>query len=79
MNAIRNLKKNVNCKMKTKTKQNLKSKSSYSNMFHISIFFILNLFHSENEKLSQREVVWQQMESLAKTKNDWLKNAGNFK
>lgn len=35
-------------------------------------------FSSENEKLSQREVVWQQVENLAKTKTDWMKNAGNY-
>ncbi|XP_055294805.1 serine/threonine-protein phosphatase 2A 56 kDa regulatory subunit delta isoform isoform X2 [Sitodiplosis mosellana] len=29
----------------------------------------------ENEKLSQREVVWQQVENLAKNKNDWMQNA----
>lgn len=32
----------------------------------------------ENEKLSQREVVWQQVENLAKTKTDWMKNDGNY-
>ncbi|XP_031625807.1 serine/threonine-protein phosphatase 2A 56 kDa regulatory subunit delta isoform isoform X2 [Contarinia nasturtii] len=28
----------------------------------------------ENEKLSHREVVWQHVENLAKTKTDWMKN-----
>lgn len=29
----------------------------------------------ENEKLSQREVIWQQVENLAKTKIDWMKTS----
>lgn len=33
-------------------------------------------FYSENEKLSQREILWQQVESLAKTKADCAKAAG---
>lgn len=40
------------------------------------MFCVRFMFCSENEKLSQREVIWQQVENLAKTKIDWMKNSG---
>lgn len=35
-------------------------------------------WHRENEKLTQREVLWQQVECLAKTKTEWVKATGTI-
>lgn len=40
------------------------------------MFLIFSFRYSEREKLTHREELWQQVESLAKTNPEWPKIAG---
>lgn len=46
--------------------------------FFFSLFFNHPTTHREDQKLSQRETLWQQVESLARNNPEWSKMVGQF-